>query len=186
MNNKWTTGIVGLIVGVLVVIGIFSLWPKTSTLGGSLGVKLAENYDNYIKYNGGYYSALPISTTGGVVIGSSGTTLNNVSAGACYIAPYATTIGASSTVAVDCQATLAWNANGTSALTGVQKGDNVQFELSTTTANQTYGGLDVLGASASTTAGHIQVILFNQTGATYTWPTTLGTASGTATYISNR
>jgi hypothetical protein len=118
-----------------------------------------------------------------------GTAVNRLNIGTCYIAPYAATISASSTVSVDCQGTLAWNALGTSsatsALTGVSSGDAVQITLSTTTAGSTVAGLKLGGASASTTSGHIELRVTNLTGTTYTWSTTAGIASGTAYYISS-
>jgi len=119
-----------------------------------------------------------------VKIGANGTSLNRIDAGTCYIAPYATTIAATTSAAVDCQGTAAWSASGTSALTGIVKGDFVQATLSTTTAGVTYGGIVITGASASTTPGHIQLIIENLTGTTYTWPTSL-TATGTASYIAS-
>lgn len=64
MTNIWKV-LVGVSL-VLSVMGIYISWssslPLTATYG-SLGVKLAENYDPYIRYNGGYYSNLPIQTT---------------------------------------------------------------------------------------------------------------------------
>ncbi len=119
-------------------------------------------------------------------VGSSGTAVTRVNAGTCYIKPYAATIAATSTVVVDCQGTLAWDAvagDAGSALTGVTAGDFVVATLSTTTAGTTSGGLRLTGASASTTAGYIQLNISNLTGAVYTWPVAANTASGTASYI---
>ena len=61
-------------------------------------------------------------------------------------------------------------------------GDAVAVTLSTTTAGTLYMGLQVAGASASTTSGYITVRLTNMLGDTFTWPLT-GAATGTATYI---
>ena len=187
--NKWVLAVVGIVIGVAVGYLVFK--QSTPTLAGAVGVKLAENYDPYIKYNGGYNSNLPIQTaggmsvTGGTTIGSTGTLINNETWGNCYIKAYATTIAASTTAAVDCQANAAVSANGIAPLPGVGTNDSVQVELSTTTANQPFGGLDLLGASASSTTGYITLLLVNSTGATYTWPVT-GTATGTASYESYR
>ena len=121
----------------------------------------------------------------GIRIGPSpATQINELNAGTCYIWTYATTIAASSTALVDCQARAGVSAaGGGSALTGVASGDFVNVTLATTTAGSTFMGLNVIGATASNTAGYIQLRLVNLTGDTYTWPTT-GTASGTASYIS--
>lgn len=110
------------------------------------------------------------------------TQINELNVGICYIRPYAATIAATSTALVDCQATAAWDANGMSALTGIAYGDWVNVTLASTTSS-TFGGVHVSGASASSTAGYIQLRLSNLTGAAFTWPTS-GTASGTASYIS--
>lgn len=185
--------IIGAVVAAAVglVIGYFAFHSSPQLVGGLVGVKYAEQYNPYIKYNGGYNSLLPIQTTGGTnftggsVIGSSGTTINNETFGFCYIKAYATTIAASSTGVVDCQANAAVSANGIAPLTGVNSGDVVQIELSTSTSGTTFMGIDVIGASASSTNGYITLIVQNSTGATYTWPTT-GTATGTASYESYR
>lgn len=114
-----------------------------------------------------------------------GTQLNQFNFGTCYIKPYATTIVASSTAVVDCQATALVGQNGISPLTGIVAGQVVQAELATSTAGTTFLGLTVDAVSASTTSGYIQITIANLTGTTFTWPTS-GTASGTATYIATR
>lgn len=123
-----------------------------------------------------------VSNTSTVTVGSSGTAMTRVNTGTCYIKAYAATIAASSTATVDCQATAVVDPSGASALTGVTMGDSVALTLSTTTAGTLYMGLQVAGASASTTSGYITVRLTNMLGSTFTWP--IGTAAtGTATYI---
>lgn len=122
--------------------------------------------------------------------GPTGTAFTQINGGFCYIKAYATTISASSTAQVDCQATAAVDASTGrigSALTGVNFGDKVVASLATTTAagGGVWGGLDLVGVTASTTNGYITFLLYNSTGATYTWPTS-GTATGTASYIDFR
>ena len=118
--------------------------------------------------------------TGTLAIGTSGTTLTEVNSGTCYIRPTAATITATTSALVECQA----NANITTvaALSGVDSGDRVLVQLSTTTAGDVVGGLSVIGATPSSTAWYIMLKVLNLTGATYTWPTS-GSASGTAQYI---
>lgn len=126
----------------------------------------------------------------GIWVGTIGSATReaNLSMGPCYFAPSATTIAASTSIAVDCQATAGVAAAGESALAGVLNNDNIQITLSTTTARSgvgSSGSLVVGGASASSTPGYITVWLWNQTGTTYTWPT-VGSASGTAYYHASR
>lgn len=104
-----------------------------------------------------------------------GTPLAQVNAGACSIQASSATIAASTTATVDCQA----GTQGVDVpLAGITAGAGVQLTQGTTTPT-TYQGLDVLGASASTTAGYITLKLFNGTGATFTWTPT---ASSSFTY----
>jgi hypothetical protein len=133
-------------------------------------------------------SSTGVVTSGGMTIGSSGTALTRFNSGVCYYRPYAATIGASSTVKIDCQATKAWNVAGAdgrsvSALSGITAGDYIVLSPATSTPGTTSNGLVVTGVAASTTAGFIEVYVSNLTGAAYTWPTTAGTASGTAYYM---
>ena len=114
--------------------------------------------------------------------GNTGTYFTRMNGGTCYIRPYAATIAATTTAKVDCQGTAAWSASSMSALPGVTVNDNVVLTLSTTTAGTVTNGIIATGASASTTAGYIELTISNATGATYTWPVT-GVASGTAGYI---
>lgn len=130
---------------------------------------------------------LTIGYTGTLANGNvaeTGTTLNRVDTGTCYLDPAGTTIAASTTISIDCQATAMVSTTVGAALPGVTTGDFVAgLMLSTTTsANGSNGGLSVLGASASSTPGFITVLLANYTGTTYTWPL-VGSASGTASYL---
>lgn len=173
---------------------------------GAAGNMLIENYIPYVLYNGGINTAKDLTVSGSTAfsgtvansgavtntsswtLGSSGTALTRINSGTCYILAYATTIAATSTALVDCQATaLIYNVNNlrAAALTGVTFGDPTVASLSTTTATTagtTFGGLVLEAAMASTTAGYIQLQISNLTGATFTWPVT-GAATGTATYI---
>ncbi len=68
-NNIWNwVGVVALIVA---GVALYFAWPvsfkaPSDALGATPGVKVAENYDPYLRYNGGYYSALPVYTTSSV------------------------------------------------------------------------------------------------------------------------
>jgi len=179
--NKWTP-ILTLIAVVILAVSLVGGNNQSGLLGNS-GTRFpngisADTTSPIAGQIRGTYGAF----TGTLTTGSSGTAVARQNVGTCYIRPYAATIAATSTAKVDCQATAAWNASGMSALAGVTAGDIVSVTLATSTAGTTLGGLNVTGASASTTAGYIELYINNLTGTTYTWPTT-GTASGTATYI---
>ena len=125
--------------------------------------------------------------TGAATIGSSGTAIAQENYGSCNLLPDATTIAASSTARVTCQG--GTDTTGMTALTGITSTSKIVGTLSTTTAAagiaigaNAFGGLELLGATASTTSGYIETLIINNTGGTYTWPTT-GSASGTMQYI---
>ncbi len=167
--TKTISGIIGVAVLVVGFIlgslgGHKATTPVTPALGGT-------SYD-------------VMNLVGGAKIGEAGTTLTRVNGGICYIKAYATTIAASSTATVDCQAKAAVGSSTTpgTALKGVKYNDPVIVNLSTTTAGTTFAGLILAGASASSTQGYITLRLSNLTGGTFTWPTT-GIATGTASYI---
>ena len=103
--------------------------------------------------------------TGGAKIGASGSTVNQIVKGTCnlYSGTNITTIAASSTVNLDCQG----GVSSPTVLSGVVSGD-VVFIQAPATMPSTFLGLRVVGATASTTSGYIQVALLNGTGATYT------------------
>lgn len=110
-----------------------------------------------------HLSGLSIGTSG-LKVGSSGSTVTSTKIGNCTIFAYATTIAASSTANVDCQG----GAAALTAISGIQAGDFVFVQMPTTTPT-TFEGLQLRGASASTTSGYIHLKLYNGTGTTYTW-----------------
>lgn len=169
------------VIAILALILAIGSWVSGKTNSSVVSLKGVSNLDTLsvtgLKVGSGCADAFGSCTAN---------TITQLSTGICYIDPYASTIAATSTVSVDCQGTLAADANGSSALSGIVNGDAVVATLSTTTAGSTVAGLRIIGASASTTAGHIELKIANQTGTTFTWPTTLGVASGTASYISAR
>ena len=168
-NLEW----VALIAVAIIAIGGY-FFPQISALAGRVG----SEFPNGISVGTGVGATLNKFT-----VNANGTPVSRINAGTCYIKAYATTIAASSTANVDCQATAAIGtitATG-AALTGVTDGDIVIAQLSTTTAGTTGQGLQVIGANSSTTAGHIDLRVVNNTGTTYTWSTS-GNATGTVNY----
>ena len=116
--------------------------------------------------DGGVTSASTTITT--LKIGQNGTALTRVNSGFCNIKTGVATIAASSSIAVDCGG----GSFGATALAGITVTDRVILGQPTTTpaiGANVGTGLQVLGASASTTAGFITVILFNGTGGIFTW-----------------
>lgn len=151
--HEWVnTGLI-VLVAILVLVGGNQSAPS---LGGSTSDSWSV---------GGNLSITGTSAlTGGVTVGSSGTASTNLAFGTCNINAAATTIAASSTVTVDCGS----GSNGRTALTGVQAADTVFLHLATTTPT-TFGGLRILGYSASSTTGYLTALIYNETGATFTW-----------------
>lgn len=176
MINKIIGAVAGLAL-VFAIIGLVGGHQSGHSVGG------VSNYDTLavtgLKVGSGCNDSFTTCT---------GTSIARINAGVCYLRPYATTIAASTTAKVDCQATILWNAGvaAPTALTGVTLNDNVVAELSTTTAGTVSDGLSIIGASASSTSGYIELYISNNTGGIYTWPSTSGLASGTASYIVTR
>lgn len=146
----------------------------TSCTDGYTCVTNLETQGNSIVDGTSLFSSL-MSLTAGIKVGSTGTQINGVNFGTCYIQANATTIAASSTATVDCQSAT----NGTqTALTGIATNDTVNTWFSTTTPT-TFGGggvgLRILGSSASSTAGFITMLVFNGTGNTFTWTSAAST-----------
>ncbi len=131
---------------VLVVIGLaIGLYSSKgdNTLGSQIGT-------SEVRTN-------PVWFYGGAGFGSSGQAVNNLVFGTCNLTGQTTlSTGTSSIAKMDCVAT------------GVKSGDVVDVQLpNTATSSWT-----IVGASASTTSGYIQVLL-NNTSATTTIPTTV-------------
>lgn len=194
--------IVGLVVGALLassfgakkdVGGVYSLSEQSFGEGIAVGTtrQFVISRLGVITSSASQALSGAVALTSTFKVGSAGTAINRWNRGICFVKPYATTIAASSTATVDCQATAATGSitGPTSALAGVAFGDVVNTTLSTTTASGggvtgstvTGMGLAIQGASASTTQGYITLIVANQTGGTYTWPLT-GIATGTVSY----
>lgn len=174
MNNSKT--LAGLIVAGLLIVAIIGWFtpvlPKANGVEGvNTGSMAAEDYNPYIMYNGGYYSAKPIETTstltvggassftglitvgsGGIKIGSTnGSTLTQVISTTCN--PIANvSVAATSTAHIYC-----------TGVTGVTSSSQVFAEFATST-NAIGTQWVMLGSKASTTAGAIDFKIMNLTG----------------------
>lgn len=177
----------------LVAIVVLLALPKVSPSFGTAAPSGTTSFftsvgSQYGYYVGSYGSATQIindlgaASTTGLLVGNAGTNFTRLNGGTCYIKAYATTIAATSSTQVDCQATALVAKNGPSALSGITYGDSIVATLATSTAGTTSSGLVITGVQASSTAGYITLYISNLTGATYTWPTT-GAATGTAYYL---
>ena len=119
-----------------------------------------------------------VDGNGLTTIGANGSALTNEVFGSCTIFAYATTIAATSTGDVDCQA----GASALTAIAGIKMGDAVFASLSTSTPT-TVGGLVLESVSASTTSGYIHMKILNLTGTTFTWT---AAASSSVKFLSIR
>lgn len=109
------------------------------------------------------------ATLGGLTVGTNGTALSGLKTGSCTIWARATTIGATSTVQVECQS--ATNGSLASGLTGITSDSICQLTNASST-NTLSGSIVVAGVSASSTAGSIVARIANFTGTTFTWDST--------------
>ena len=106
---------------------------------------------------GGTVEVFPSTWTNGLYIGNSGTLVQQINKGTCTLTG-TTTLATSTAVKMSC------------AATSVKSGDVVMIQPSSAITV----GWEVIGASASTTAGIIDVIIHNES-ATTTIPSTLTT-----------
>lgn len=174
MTNK-IIGTIAVLALVLAIFASYELWSVAhpSTAFGAVGVKLAENYDPYIKYNGGYFSLLPISTQGTLQVGANGTATKQISFGSCTIWTGANTIAATSSQQIVCQG---GSGSPIVAIPAIPANGNCDLVEASST-NTTIAGLVVAGVSASSTAGSIVANLDNLTGTTFTWTAAASSSS---------
>lgn len=187
-NTKWVLGLVAIVV---LIVGVVYFTKDDDGDGlGAITSRTIESMLPGVQQVRKLQTNFPIETSSTTKTGGAGDLVARFNHGICYFAPDATTIAASSSQTVTCQATRVHGA-GIAALTGVAFGDFVQVMMSSTTSA---GGVDavvavdpaglvLLGATASSSQGFIELNIYNSTGATYTWPLDTN-ASGTASYIS--
>lgn len=125
-----------------------------------------------------------ISTTAGTLtVGSNGTAISEILKGTCVLTNYGTpgqgidaNHAATSTVLYQCAAT-----SGGTAITGVASGDLTIVQFATSTPGL-LNGFAIVGSTASTTNGYINVLVTNLTGQAKI-PSTLGVGSSTSYII---
>lgn len=143
--NKWIIGaIIGIAAVAAVVVGVIE-HNSSQVSFGAVGVKLIEQYDPYVKYNGGIATQLPLK------LGASGTAVNSIIYGTCNPTEVGTSLAATSTATFIC------------SVPGVTAGSNVIGDLPSTAANT--AGAFVLVNAYATTSGAIGFTILNLTGA---------------------
>lgn len=180
-QNLILVGILAVVVAINAVITYQITKPNkiasNPEFAGAAGNMLAEEYDPYVRYNNGYNSALAITTsdtvtggdlaatddltvgddfavTGNFTLGTSGTAQTNQIVRTC--SPTAnTSIAATSTGYIQC-----------TGLTGITSDDEVFASFATSTLAKTVlSNWVILATNASTTAGAVDILLLNLTGA---------------------
>lgn len=124
------------------------------------------------------------TTAGNLTVGSNGTAISKIMKGTCYLTNYGVAGSgidasqeASTTVVYQCAAT-----NGAStAITGVVSGDTTFVQFATSTA-EVLNGWVIVGSTASSTNGYINVLVSNLTG-TAAVPSAFGVGSSTSYII---
>lgn len=174
MNNKNSFATPLAVVAVL--LSVIAVWIGWSNGGASISAGATANQTS----TAGYYNAGTSGTGGFKVNGTavftitSGTTPSfsvqrGFNFGTCSAHVSATTLAASSTTQIDCQA----GTGGTlSALSGITYGDKIVMSMASTTVgtgSNAGAGLIIRAVDASSTAGVISMQIYNGTGATFTW-----------------
>lgn len=121
--------------------------------------------------NAGQLRGTTLTITGASSFGG-GTSIASAYNGTCNIGVISSqTFTATSSINATCGS----GTNGATALTGITSTSKIVLVAPTTTP-LTSNGIVMLAAGASTTAGFIQVVLSNLTGANYTWASTASTS----------
>jgi hypothetical protein len=150
--------LIGVVLALIVFPASFLVGRVTggsSLLGGSAYEALPKWFGNGLQAGLTQQFAVDsngvLSTTGGLSVGSSGTTITKIIEGTCsLIVAGSYTLTASTTTAADC------------AVTGAAPGDMVFAQFATST--NVGSGFSISGASASTTSGYITLRVYNGTG----------------------
>lgn len=154
---------------VIAIIGVFT--PAGKQAFGTIYDTFSGDYFNATQ--GFQINGVTVFSAAGLKPSAASTPLLGENFGTCQVQSNANTIAASTTQTVDCVA-VAGTPPGT-ALAGITAGDKITMQESTTTSTA-FGGVLLLGASASSTSGYITMKLYNATGATFTWTSAASTS----------
>ena len=158
-KDKWILPL-AILVGLVLqgfVLG-WSLGPSTDGVGAVVTGPNIENYVPAIQQNRGIRTAFDIYTSSGITVGANGGDLNELNSSTCNLSISATRLpfAASTTAPFNC------------AITGLASGDQVFVTLPAHTnfgaVNTTVHSFWVVAAAASSTAGQIDVWIYNGTG----------------------
>lgn len=177
MNTKFVGA--ALVAILIIAIGGY-FFPLIQTQLGVTGTRFPNGISaNSTSPVAGEVRGTSLTITADATIGSTGTAIDQANFGTCHIFPNtggtAATLAAGATVKYDCQGTRQLQDGPTSAstLTGVQANDVVVLHAPTTTPLTNGGSWPlILGYSASTTAGYIQVVFANTSSSTITFAST--------------
>ncbi len=144
---------------VAIVIAVIAATPhKVSTLFGSTACSnitcLSGGLRLVTDAGGDFESDVAAIFSSTFKLGSSGTAQSNQVSASCNLQNTNASLAATTSQYVYC-----------TGVTGVTSADNVIMQLSTTTANSRFGQWNLWGVKASTTAGAIDAMLYNGSGA---------------------
>ena len=145
MNNKLS--ILGFVVLMLLVSGLY--FKGGSNLFGG-GTRMVNGLStDTTSPSAGQVRTTTLTVTSSAVIGTNGSTISELKGTTCDLIGTDASQTASTTVAYDC------------AVTGVASGDVVLAQLATSTPVGGSAGWSISAALASTTAGYVTVLLYN-------------------------
>lgn len=101
----------------------------------------------------------------GLQLGQRGSIISNLNFGTCSLIASNYTVAASTSVAMDC------------AVTGAQSADKVFSNFATSSVSSAGPGWEVVGASASSTAGYLTFRITNGTGASAIIPASIASTT---------
>jgi len=180
--NKLITGIIAILAVYAAIVGSVALvgGNQRQSPGESFGAS-GSRFPNGISANSTSPSAGQVLGTT-LKVGSTGKNTAGIWGGECYLfaastLPSAPTINASSTLVADCQATnpLTSATPAAVALTNpVWAAGDAVFAAPIASSTVVFGGLSVVSATGSSTAGYLTLRVANLTGANLALATTTG------------
>lgn len=156
MKNK--NLLIGVVVVVIAIGALYLYSHKSDGVVGAIGTNPIENYIPAIKYNEGYYSNLPVVTTAGATLGTSGTAIANYLYGTCTPSFSSADLAASTTAVGICK---------DASILGTETITATQIYRGPATGLPSYGLFPVLNI-VSTTTGQYGIRVESAIGAATT------------------
>lgn len=158
--------IVGVLVVLALVLGYFVGSYTTSKTFGATGTRFPNGISaNSTSPVAGEVRGTTLTATGSLTVGTNGSTIAELKGTTCNLIGTDASQVASTTVAYDC------------AVTGIASGDVVMAMLATSTPVGGSSGWSISAAKASTTAGYITVLLYNNGVAAVPSVTSVGSST---------